>query len=93
MDTDDINYVRRLNHESMRNIMHQLPPGWKRHDPKEGPGPPYIHEPTGKTSWKDPNLEKLMDGVNTSQENKRKDVTEDATISSKQVKKFFTYLP
>ena len=87
MDTDDINYVHRLNHESMRNIMHQLPPGGnaKRHDPKEGPGPPYIHEPTGKTSWKkNPNLEKLMDVVNTSQENKRKDVTEVATISSKQ---------
>ena len=34
MDTDDINYVHRLNHESMRNIMHQLPPGGNTMTPR-----------------------------------------------------------
>lgn len=63
MDTDNINYYHSVNYAEAQELMEKLPPGWKRRDPKEvEPGqPPYVHEPSGETSWKHPNFQKVMD--------------------------------
>ena len=62
MDPDNINYVHSINYDEMRDVMHSLPPGWKRLDAEAlKPGQPhYVHEPMGETSWKNPNMDKLM---------------------------------
>ncbi|KAL7542096.1 hypothetical protein ACHAXR_013216 [Thalassiosira sp. AJA248-18] len=88
MDPDNINFVHSVNYSEMRDLIHSLPPGWKRLDPKEmTPGqPPYLHEPSGETSWKNPNLEKFMGVVDDAHEKKRKE-NDAADASSKAVKK------
>lgn len=73
MDPDDINHVHSIDYNEMHDLMNALPPGWRRLDPREvGPGsPPYVHDPTGETSWRNPNLSKIMAVVEGAQENER----------------------
>lgn len=56
-----------LNYDAMHDLMNFLPPGWRRLTPEErgggddGPArPPYLHEPTGDTSWRNPNLREIL---------------------------------
>jgi hypothetical protein len=48
--------------------MKSLPEGWIRRDPKDiSPNqPPYLHEPSGQVSWKNPNYVGIMNKLNTS---------------------------
>ncbi|KAL7547188.1 hypothetical protein ACHAWF_010506 [Thalassiosira exigua] len=88
MDSDNINYVHSVAYDEVRALLTSLPPGWRRLDPAEmepGNRPPYLHEPSGATSWKNPNLENLMKAVYVHEERKRKG--RDASASDKRVKK------
>jgi len=88
MDRDDANYVHSVEYSEMMDLVQSLPPGWKRLDPAEvGPGkPPYVHEPTGESSWRNPNFRKIMDVADTLHQEKKKE-SDGRYASNKQVKK------
>ena len=74
----------------MRKLLTSLPEGWIRRDPKDiSPHqPPYLHEPTGEVSWKNPNASKIMRIVNDKDEKVAKHKrNNDADNSYKAVKK------
>lgn len=77
MDPDDPNYIHGMHYDQVHELINSLPSGWIRLDPSDlEPGqPPYLHEPTGKTSYRSPNFDKVMDLANaTHEEGKRKHV-------------------
>ena len=89
MDPDNINYVHSVNYDEMHDLLHKLPPGWKRIDASElSPNqPPYVHEPSGQTSWRNPNFDKVMSVADKYHQQQGKRNVADTDASSKQVKK------
>eukprot|EP00574_Skeletonema_japonicum_P012330 CAMPEP_0201718278 /NCGR_PEP_ID=MMETSP0593-20130828/3826_1 /ASSEMBLY_ACC=CAM_ASM_000672 /TAXON_ID=267983 /ORGANISM="Skeletonema japonicum, Strain CCMP2506" /LENGTH=942 /DNA_ID=CAMNT_0048208537 /DNA_START=9 /DNA_END=2834 /DNA_ORIENTATION=+ len=64
IDPDNINYVPKA--YEIHKLMTSLPEGWIRRDPKDiSPNqPPYLHEPSGQVSWRNPNHVAIMKLVN-----------------------------
>jgi len=92
MDPDDINHVHSINYDEMANLINKLPPGWIRlapDDMAEGnqSRPPYLHEPTGETSWKNPNLRRIMNIVDEGHQTQLSKRKEEGGYDPKQVKK------
>ena len=76
----------------MRKLLTSLPEGWIRRDPKDiSPNqPPYLHEPSGEVSWKNPNASKIIKIVNendSSNKATKHKMSNDAGNANKAVKR------
>ncbi|KAL7502880.1 hypothetical protein ACHAXN_001232 [Cyclotella atomus] len=62
MDPDNINYRHTANYQVYQDLFTNLPEGWMRLPSSElKPGqPPYLHQPSGRTSFRHPNSRVIM---------------------------------
>lgn len=93
MDPDNINYIHSIDYDQVQDLIRNLPDGWVRIEASqlESGQPPYLHEPSGQTSWKNPNFDKVMTMADShrsdTQDAKRKIGGISAMSNAKQVKK------